>query len=252
MAIDRPKIIDSVGQEFELPKTFNMRSDPSSRRSSLLETAFTHGAKDVSDGMFSPKEIEISGKIWAANDAAYNTAWDALSEHLLKDNIRLQYRGRQINLLRVLSISHEYPGTVSYHWGEVSVTFLAVDPFWYSVNAQERETTITSSPKNFQFDIGGKMETWPIIIITNNADNADFKIKHITDSNRELRIQDPAALNTTVITINCRTGEVTRDGNNIIPLFTGLFLRLFGGRANEFTYTGANCHIKFQYYDSYI
>lgn len=252
MAIERPIIIDSLGQEFELPETFNIRSDPTARRSSLLETAFTHGSKDVSDGMFASKEIEISGKIWATNDAAYNTAWDTLSEHLIKDNIKLQYRGRQSNILKISSISHEYPGTVSYHYGEVTITLLAIDPFWYSKNAQERETTVTSTPKNFQFDIGGKMDTWPVILVTNNADNFDFKLKNITDNNREFRIQDTGAVNTTVITINCKTGVVTRNTTNLIPVFTGLFLRLLGGRTNEFTYEGANCGIKFQYYDSYI
>jgi len=252
MTIERPKIIDSVGQEFELPKTFNLRSEPSARRSEVLETAFAHGGVDVSDSMFTPRHIEISGKIRAFSDAEYNAKWDALAEHLIKENVRIQNRGRQIYLKKIVSISHEYPSVVSYNYGEVSIVFLAADPFWYSKSAAEKEVLITTSRKNFEFDIGGKMQTWPVIIITNNANNYNFTLKNITDGNRSFTIQDTGAAVNTVITVDCKKGAVVRNSTNIIAAFSGLFLKLLGGRTNQFDYTGGNCSIKFQYYEAWI
>lgn len=252
MTIEKIKIIDSIGQEYTLPETFELISDPAARRSNLLDTAFIHGAKDVSDGKFIPRHIEISGKIWADSDAAYNTKWDALAEHLIKENIRIQNRDRQIYLLRVVEITNEYPSPVSYHYGEVSIVFLAVDPFWYSKSAQQKERAVTSSPDTFQFDIGGKMETHPIIIIDNNADNFDFKLENITDDNRELRIQDTGAVNGSTITIDCKAGTVMRGATDLIAVFSGLFLRLLGGRSNSFKYTGDNCDITIQYHEAWI
>jgi len=252
MTIEKIKIIDSIGQEFTLPKTFELRSEPLARRSNLLDTAFIHGGKDVSDGMFTPRHIEVSGTIWAYSDAEYNAKWDALAEHLIKDNIRIQNKDRQIRLLKIVDISHEYPSKAGLHLGEVSITFLAADPFWYAKNAQQKERPVTSSPDTFQFDIGGKMETWPIITIDMNADNFDFKLENITDTNREFRIQDTGATNGSTIIIDCKAGTAMRGATNLIAVFSGLFLRLLGGRTNEFKYTGANCDITIQYFEAWI
>lgn len=252
MSIERLKLIDSVGQEYEFPKTFNLRADPGGRRSTLLDLAFVHGAKDVSDSMFAPKFIEVTGKIWATSDAAYNAKWDALAEHLIKEDIRIQDRGRQIYLKKIVGISHDYPSKLSYHYGEVSITFLAADPFWYGKNAQEKEASITSSPQEFQFDIGGKMETWPIITIDNNADNFNFTLVNKTDNDKSFTIIDTSAGSGTTITIDCKAGTVKRGTTDIISTFSGLFLRLLGGRTNEFSYTGANCDITIQYFEAWI
>jgi len=252
MTIEKISIIDSLGQEFVLPKTFELRSEPIARRSTLLDMAFTHGARDVSDGMFTSRYIEVSGKIWAYSDAEYNQKWDALAEHLIKENIKIQNKGRQIRIKKIVAINHDYPSQVGYHYGELSITFLAGDPFWYAKNASVKEIEVTSSPKIFELDVGGKVETWPIITIENASDNTDFKLENTTDDEREFRLQDAGALNGTTIIIDCENGTVTRDGNNVISVFSGLFLRLLGGRLNQFKYTGANCTITFQYFNAWI
>jgi len=252
MTIEKIKLIDSLSQEYTLPKTFELRSEPAARRSNLLDTAFIHGAKDVSDGMFTPRYIEVSGKIWANTDAEYNTKWDELAEHLVKDNIRIQNKDRQINLLKIVGIAHDYPSKVGFHYGEVTITFLAADPFWYAKSAEQKERNVTTSPDTFQFDIGGKVETWPIITIDNNADNFDFKLENITDNNREFRIQDTGATNGTTIIVDCKAGTAMRGATNLIAVFTGLFLRLLGGQQNSFKYTGANCDITIQYFEAWI
>lgn len=251
-AEEKIKIIDAEGQEYYLPKTFELRSEPTARRSATLDAAYVHGAMDVSDGMFGQRTIGISGKIWAASDAEYNTKWDAIAEHLAKEDFRIQNRGRQINIKKIEGISHEFPSKVKYPYGEVSINLLAIDPFWYAKNARSKEITISSSPHEFTWGIGGKIEVYPIIIIYNQANNTDFTLRNITDSNREFRIQDSSAAVGTTITVDCKEGTVLRGTTDIIPSFSKLFLRLLGGRDNRFKYTGANCKITMQYREAWL
>jgi hypothetical protein len=249
---EKIKLIDSLGQEFYLPKTFEVRSEPIAKKSSLLEVAYSHGAKDVSDGMFGHRVIEISGKIWAASHAEYNTKWDALAEHLVKEDFRIQNRDRQIRIRKIEEISHENPSNISYEFGVVTIRLLAVDPFWYGKTAMQKEIIITSSPFEFQWDIGGKVETFPTIIFLNNADNPDFKLENTIDGARELRIQDSLNASGTTVTVDCVNGTVKRGTTDIIAKFSGLFLRLLGGRPNLFKYTGAAVKITMNYYEAWI
>jgi len=249
---EKLKIIDSNENEYYLPKTFEVRADPSAKKSNLMETAFCHGARDVSDGMQQPRTIEVSGKIWADTDEAYNLAWDALAKELLKENFRLQDRGRQINILKVIGVNHLYPSLRDLPYGEVSLQLLAVDPFWYSAVTKTKIFSITSSPYVFQFDVAGNADTFPLIIFLNGASNVDFKLEHTTDSEREFRVQDAQALINTEIIVTCALGSITRDGTDIISKFSGLFLRLLGGRENKMKYTGAACTLTIQYRETYL
>jgi hypothetical protein len=249
---EKVKIVDSLGQEFYLPKTFELRSEPIAKKSALLDVAYVHGARDVSDGMFMQRIIEISGKIWADSDAEYNSKWDAIAEHLVKEDFKIQNRDRQIWIRKIEEISHEYPLNIDKPYGVVTIRMLAVDPFWYGKTSQQKEITISSSPYEFQWDIGGKIETFPTIIILNNADNPDFKLENETDGAREMRIQDPGALSGTTITVDCAAGTVKRGTTDIISKFSGLFLRLLGGRSNLFKYTGASCKITMQYFEAWV
>lgn len=249
---EKIKLIDGLGQEFYLPKTFELRSEPIAKKSSLLDVAYVHGAKDVSDGMFGPRVIEVSGKIWATTDAEYNAKWDALAEHLVKEDFKIQNRGRQIRIRKIEEISHDYPSTANLEFGIVTIRMLATDPFWYGKTAKQKQIVITSSPKEFQWDIGGKMEVFPTIIFLNAADNPDFKLENTTDISRELRIQDVLNTNGTTITVDCAKGTVKRGTTDIIAKFSGLFLRLLGGRSNLFKYTGSAVTITMQYYEAWI
>ena len=246
------KLIDSLGQEFYLPKTFEVRSEPIAKKSAILDVAYVHGAKDVSDGMFAQRVIEVSGRIWAFSDAEYNSKWDALAEQIIKEDFRVQNRDRQIRIRKIEEVSHEYPSNVGYNYGVVTIRMLAADPFWYGKAAQQKEITITSSPYQFVFGIGGKVETFPTIIILNNADNPDFKIKNVTDSSREFRVQDALNVNGTTITVDCINGTVKRGTTDIISKFSGLFIRLLGGRDNQFEYTGTACKLTYQYFECWV
>ena len=249
---ERIAIVDSLDQVYYFPQTFAVRSDPIARKSDIIDVAYVHGAKDVSDGMFSQRVIEIAGKIWAATDAEYNERWDALAEQLAKVDFRVRHRGREINIKKIEDISHEYPEKMGVRFGEISIRLLALDPFWYSLTEREKEITIVNSPTTFQWTIGGKVEVFPIITIENQADNTDFILQNETDGEREFRVQDAFNLNGTTVIIDCIEGTVMRGATNLISGFSGMFLRLLFGRGNKFNYTGGNCVISMTYKDGYI
>ena len=157
-----------------------------------------------------------------------------------------------MNIKKVEGISHEFPSTVGYPYGEVSIRLLATDPFWYAKNARSKEITISASPHEFTWGIGGKIEIYPILIFYNQASNTDFTLRNITDSNREFRITDSNALSGTTITVDCKEGTAMRGSSDIISSFSKLFVRLLGGRDNRFRYTGANCKITMQYREAWL
>lgn len=249
---ERPKIIDADGNEFILPKTFNVRSEPAAKKQALMDVAFAHGARDVSDGKMSPRVIEVSGKIWADTDDAYNTAWDALAVQIVKENFKLQDRGRQINVWKVQDIQHAFPSLVNYRYGEVALQLLCLDPFWYAIAAKTKTFSLTTSPQIFQFDVLGNADVYPVITIASLASNTDFTLEATSDAAASFRIQDSGALNGTSIVVDCVAGTVKRDGTDIISKISGQFLRILGGRENRFTYTGAHANIVFSYKEAWL
>jgi hypothetical protein len=248
----RPKIIDADGNEFVLPKTFNIRSEPIAKKQSLMDVAFAHGARDVSDGKMTPRIVEVSGKIWADSDASYNIAWDALAEQIIKENFKLEDRGRRINVWNVQDIQHVYPSLNRYRYGEVSLQFLCLDPFWYAAEQKTKTFNIAISPQIFEFEVLGNIEIYPKIKITPTAPNADLTLEATTDGAKSFRIQDAGALAGTVTTVDCAEGTVSRDGTNVIGKFSGQFLRLLGGRVNRFEYTGAPGQIVLEFYEAWL
>lgn len=249
---ERLKIIDSVGNEFYLPSKFEIRSEPVAKKQALMEIAFAHGARDVSDGKMTTRIVEVTGKLWAATDAAYNVAWDNLAKEIVKENFKLQDRGRQINVLKTSEINHAFPSQVDYRYGEVSINFLCIDPFWYAISAKMKQFVITSTPTDFQFDVLGNIEVYPVITILNQANNTDFTLEAVTDGGKSFRIQDAGALNGTTVEVDCAAGTAKRGSINIIDKFSGFFLRLLGGRENKFTYTGAACTITIFYHEAWL
>jgi phage-related protein len=246
------KIIDADFNEYTMPKTFHVRAEPVARKQAILDVAFCHGAKDVSDGKMTHRIIEVSGRIWAATDEDYNDKWDDLAKELVKENILIEDRGRRIKVLKAVEIEHVYPSQVDYRYGEVSINFLCLDPFWYAAAAESKQFEITESPKTVKFDCGGNVDVYPVIQITCTNDNTDFTLKSVTDGDKEFRIQDPGALAGQVIEVDCAKGTVKRGTTDIISKFTGLFLRILGGMENEFVYTGANCTLKFMYKEAWL
>jgi len=251
--MDRPKLIDSVGNELELPKTFNVRSAPVGRRTAVLEAAYSDGAKDYSDGCFTPRRVEISGNLWAATAEEYNAKWDELAAFLVRENLRIQYLGRVIYTKRVEQINYTDPVAADIYFGKVALTFLCTDPFWYKLITQTKiYETGGTSPYQMVFAVDGNVPIFPRIKITNLANNTSFSFKNSSDGNRQFTFADAAALNGTVVDIDCAKGTVLLGTASKIESFSGLFLRLLGGQDNTIVYTGANAKIEIFFREAWL
>ena len=147
MPTNGPRSSMPMENEFTLPKTFNVRSEPAAKKQALMDVAFAHEARDVSDGKMQSRVLVVSGKLWAQTDDDYNAAWDALAAQIVKEQFILQDRGRQINVWNVQDIQHDYPSLLSYRYGEVTLQLLCLDPFWYAIAAKIK--TFALSPLRF-------------------------------------------------------------------------------------------------------
>jgi len=251
--ITRPKLIDSIGNELELPQTFNVRAIPVGRRTSILDIAYSDGGRDYSDGCFTPRRVEISGQLWALTDAELNDKWDALATFLARENLKIQFRGRYINTVRVEEISHSDPSRVDYHISNVALRFLCVDPFWYALSSKTvLVETGGVSPLDINVTVAGNIPVFPEVRITNNADNVSLSLKNSSDGDRGFTFADPAALSGTVLIVNSRTGAVTLDGSDKISAFSGIFVRLLGGVDNTLVYTGASAKVEVFYREAWL
>lgn len=249
-------IIDSDGNVYNLPQGIQVRSIPFARQSETLKRAFGHGARDVADGTYLPRSLELYHVHAAETDAAYLTKWDELAEKLLVlEDFWLRAGTRQIQIKRVTEFNETFGDGFRLRLGEYAAMLLAEDPRWYRTTTSVHNiVTGGASPYQFSVYVGGTAELHPVITIENLADNADFKVEHMGDeASRWSRLQDAGALSGTTIEIDCVNGTVTRDGvTSVIQYMTGLFLRLLPNRDNVLRYTGASANIRLTHRWAYL
>ena len=249
-------IIDSDGNVYNLPSGFQVRSIPFARQSEPIKRAYGHGARDVADGTYLPRSLELYHIHAAETDAAYLAKWDELVEKILViEDFWLRAGTRQIQIKRVTEFNEAFGDGFRLRLGEYAAILLAEDPRWYRTTASVHDlATAGVSPYLFSVFVGGTAELHPVITIENLANNADFKIEHLgDDSARWIRLQDAGALNGTTIEIDCVNGTVYRDGaTSVIQYATGLFLRLLPNRDNSLRYTGASANIRLTHRWAYL
>lgn len=248
----RLKLIDSAENEYIFPKGFSIIDIPTQKRSSVVQVAYTHGAKDIGDGKIAERIIKITGKLWENTQTEFFITWSNIIRELSKENFQLEYFGKRINIIRTINIAEAFDERLWYPFSTIEFDCLAVDPFWYSVDKTIKQFTASSSPYFFSFTSIGNIESFPIIKVKNNANNFDFKIYNMSDAESYFRLQDSGATAGKEIIIDCKAGTVKRDGTDVIQYFSGEFIKVLGGRENQIKYEGANANIAIEYYEAYL
>jgi len=241
------KLKDTDLNELTLNDTFRLGSFSWKKRSKTAEAAFSHGGRDMADGMLRVRVLQIEGIVQGVNQAAYEAAYFELTSWLYKEDLQLSYGvSNYIKVKRISNFKHSFVEGGFLRIAKVAFTCVCEDPFWYDAALTSDTQTVTSSPWVFVLANDGSAETYPIFTITAIANNTDMTLANATDDNRKLRYQDTGFYIGSVVVIDCHEGTVTRDGTNLISAFDGSFLPLLKG-SNSLEYTGADVTILTEY-----
>lgn len=241
------KLKDTDLNELTLNDTFSLKSFSWKKRSRTAEPAFSHGGRDMADGMLRVRVLQVEGLVQGANQAAYEAAHFELTSWLYKEDLQLSYDpSNYIKVKRISSFKHTFVEGGFLRIAKVSFTCVCEDPFWYESALSSDTQTVVSSPWAFILANSGSVETYPIFTITAAAINVDMTLSNTTDDNRKFRYQDTGFYIGSVVVIDCAEGTVTRDGTNLISAFDGSFLPLLKG-SNSLEYVGANVTILTEY-----
>ena len=246
------------GVPYNVPGNLQIKDDVFVLRSDAKDKAFAHGGIDIADGKIKIKVIRIEGTVYLqpteATRASYLTLVQAIKAAFCQTDYML-YLGSDhfIMINKALKFSEEYLDAHDYQGAKFTIDLLAIDPFWYYDDEQEKTQIVTSTPKSFVVNNQGYVETFPVITITATGTLPDFTLENETDVQEsgdglKFRYTDPGLFIGNVVVIDCKEGTVKRGATNYIRYFAGAFLKLLPGN-NTLTYTGADCTVKVAWFE---
>ena len=232
-------LTDILAATKTLDANFKIKAFSFKKRSTMLSLAYRDGARSVGDCKVDPRIISIEGIIRGASTAAYETAIQDYFVWLNKTNLRLSWTaGKYINVREITDVKQDFVDGGFLRLTRLGFTCQCEDPFLYYDALSSNTEIIAASPDTWVINNTGSYDVYPVIQITNAADNVSFTIENVTDNSRTLGYDDAAFLDTLVLTIDNAEGTVKRGVTNTIDKLSGSFLRLLPGN-NTLKYTGA-------------
>jgi len=241
-------LTDTLAATKTLDANFKIKSFSFKKRNTMLSLAYRDGARSVGDCKVDPRIISIEGIIRGASTAAYETAIQDYFVWLNKLDLKLSWTsGKYINVRQITDVEQQFVDGGFLRLTHLKFNCLCEDPFIYYDTLTTDTKVIAASPTTWVIANAGLYEVFPVIEITNAANNPTLSIENTTDNSRLCSYIDANFLNTNVLTIDNLEGTVERGTTNTIDLFTGSFLRLLPGN-NTIKYTGANCTMITKWY----
>ncbi len=241
MTISPPYLKDANANILYLPAKFYVRSESISRRSSLVQLPYSDLSKETADGCFNPRRVDVSGILYAEDEATALALVDSVHAFSHKKGLELWYKGRRIRIDKLLESTIQDNAKKGFLYN-VSIGFVAGDPFWYS---EEKEIIPTSNP--YEFEINGTADTFPIIQVT-MLGSASLLILEVNE--RSCQFNTPLIQND-ILEIDSYQGTVKLNGEDAIKNFSGLFPKLNPGE-NTFEISGGSGSVVINYSEAYI
>lgn len=241
MTISPPYLKDADSNILSFPSKFYVRTESISRRSSLVQLPYSDLSKDTADGCFNPRRIDVSGILYAEDEATARALVDSIHAFSSKKDLELWYKGRRIRIDKLLESTIQDNGKRGFLYN-ISIGFQAGDPFWYS---EEKEIIPTSNP--YEFEIEGTADTFPTILVTmlGSASSLTLKLNGQTcEFNAPLYQND-------ILEIDSCHGTVKLNGDDAIKNFSGLFPKLNPGE-NTIEVSGGSGSVVINYSEAYI
>jgi len=241
-------LIDTLAATKTLDANFTIKGFSFKKRSSMLTLAYRDGGRNVSDNKIDPRVITIEGVIRGASTAAYETAIQDYFVWLNKIDLKLYWTaGKYINVREITDVEQTFVDGGFLRLTRLKFNCQCEDPFIYYDALTSDMKVIAASPTTWVINNAGLYEEFPIIEITNAANNPNVEVENITDNVRLFDYDDAAFLNGNVLTVDNLEGTVENGSTNTIDKFTGSFLRLLPGN-NTIKYTGANATLITKWY----
>ena len=241
MTISPPYLKDADGNTLYFPSKFYVRSESISRRSSLVQLPYSNLSKETADGCFNPRRIDVSGILYAEDEATARELVDSVHAFSHKKGLELWYKGRRIRIDKLLESSIQDNGKKGFLFN-VSIGFQAGDPFWYS---EEKQIIPTSNP--YEFTISGTADTFPKITITMSSSASALTVEV---NGRSCQFSAPLVAND-VLEIDSYYGTIKLNGADAIRNFSGFFPKLNPGD-NAIEVFGGSCSIIIAYSEAYV
>jgi phage-related protein len=242
MTIAAPYLKDADGNTLQFPSKFYVRSESLSRRSNLVQLPYVNISKETADGCFNPRRIDVSGILYARDEETANALLDAINAFSYRKGVELWFKGRRIRIDKLLEMTIADSGKIGFLYN-ISIGYLAADPFWYS---EEKTEIISGFPHNF--DVGGTADTMPVITINVSSSGSSITL---TVNDQECHIAY-SFTDGDAVEIDSYNGIVKINGNDAIALFSGLFPKLMGGKENIVECEGPTATMTIQYSEAYI
>jgi len=240
MTISPPYLKDKDNNILYFPPKFYVRSESISRRSSLIQLPFSNLSKETSDGCFNPRRVDVTGILYAADETEAQTLLDSIHAFSSKKDLELWYKGRRIKVDKLLESSLQDTGKKGFLYN-VSISYQAGDPFWYS------EEKLAELSNKGVLSIGGSAETYPRLIITISGPGDQIWLK-VNDLECWLSGSFDAG---DIIEIDSYNGTVEINSEDALNSYIGFFPHLSPGD-NSFEHEGPISSIVVVYSEAYV
>jgi phage-related protein len=248
------KIEDANGNSYSFPKSLFLSSDPFSIRSTIKELMYAHGGREVGDGFIESRKVTIEGHIRADTGAAFETAYRALMQAILKGG-KLTISSDAVS--RYIAVSRPDVDSEWEHWPNfktITITFNALFPFWQDA-AETSSVHVMAGNGSFTVDASGSDHVMmPTITIAadQGVDVPNVRLRNVSDGGMVMEYDNPFLTSGASLAIDSSEGTIKLNGNDAVSyLVEGGFLRL-QPQSNTIYYEGPACTITVKYRKAYL
>jgi len=251
------KLTDNDGNIYNLPQDFWISDDPFDTNKNIMNSFYAAGGRNIADGFLNPRFITLKGQIRGDTISEFETKYRAFTRAILKSGLLEKSNdviSRYIEVKAPDVQTGSGEGINNEQLKEITVIYLAEDPFWKDSVQTVELNTVTGNTTITIDNTGSDFLVLPIIQINadQGVDVSGVKMINKSDGGMEFQYNDSNFQNGDVLRINCEEGTVKLNNGDTIENFNpGRFFRLQPGQ-NIIEYEGNACTIRFIFRKVYL
>jgi hypothetical protein len=248
------KLTDASNNVYSFPKSFFIGPDPAALRSDIRELLYGHGGIQVGDQFVRSRKILIQGALQADSGGAFDMAYRALVNALVKGGkltivTDVTARYLDVTLDNIDSEWEYYP-----QYKKVDITLDAAFPLWQDASLTTDVSVMTGSGGfNIDTHLSDHIVMPVIEFVANRGANVPtITLVNTTDNGMSIIYNNALFVIGDTVIMDSIAGTIKRNSvSEMIPFVSGTFLRL-QPMVNAFAYTGAAVTINVKYRKVYL